>query len=305
MIARRPLGRTGLHVSEIGFGALEIGRDWAADVNEDPSHPDPAEAARVLNGILDLGINFIDTAPAYWHSEEFIGQALAHRRAEFILATKVGEHCDRSGSVYDYSHEATLRFIDNSLRKLHTDRIDLLQIHSASLEVLERGETWAAMDEARRAGKVLHLGMTGGVKECLRAVELGGYETIQVPYNLLALEAEEKLLPLAREKGIGVIIMRGLAGGKLSAKFERLADERLKSSIRALLPFVGEGKPAADLPQLAIGYVLAHPAVSTVIAGSRRLEHVRHNRIASERPLPSDYVHQVAAQARSLAARTW
>src|SRR6187399_3129264 len=95
----RPLGATGLQVSEIGFGALEIGRDWAADVNPDPSHPSESDAARVLNGLLDIGVNFIDTAPAYWYSEEFIGKALAHRRTEYILATKVGEHCDPHGSV--------------------------------------------------------------------------------------------------------------------------------------------------------------------------------------------------------------
>jgi len=221
MIPRRPLGRTGLEVSEIGFGALEIGRDWAQDVNPDPSHLSEAEAGRVLNGVLDLGINFIDTAPAYWHSEAFIGSAISHRRDEFILATKVGEHCNPSGSVYDYSAKATAGFIDSSLCKLKTDRIDLIQIHSASMEVLEKGETFEALRTAREAGKVLHIGMTGGVNECLRAVELGGYETVQVPYNLLGLSAEDRLLPLAREKGIGVIIMRGLAGGKLSEKFER------------------------------------------------------------------------------------
>lgn len=114
----RALGNTGLHVSEIGLGALEIGRNWAPDVNLDPGHLTRNEAAKMLNETLDAGVNFIDTAPAYWYSEEFIGYALNSRRDEFILATKTGEHCDPNGSVYDYSYEATLRFIENSLKRL-------------------------------------------------------------------------------------------------------------------------------------------------------------------------------------------
>ncbi len=303
-IRKRPLGTTGLHVSEIGFGALEIGRDWAGDVDPNPKHLTESEAARLLNQVLDTGINFIDTAPAYWHSEEFIGRSIAHRRDEFILATKVGEHCDERGSVYDYSREATRRFIDESLRRLRTDTIDLIQIHSASLEVLERGETWEALDEARRAGKVRHIGMTGGVREAVRAIELGGYETVQVPYNLLALEAEEKLLPLARERGIGVIIMRGLAGGKLSPKFENLQNEKLREAVRGFLQFVGPDG-ARDLVHLAIGYVLGAPEVSTVIVGSRKFEHVQTNLTAARDSLPAELREKVRSYARSFAVRAW
>lgn len=297
---KRALGSTGLNVSQIGFGALEIGRDWAPDVNSDPSHPDEKEAAHVLNGILDLGINFIDTAPAYWHSEEFIGKAISHRRTEFILATKVGEHCDPEGSIYDYSGNACVQFIENSLRKLKTDHIDLLQIHSASVEVLERGEVLEAMLRAKQQGKVRFVGMTGGVRECLRAIELGGYETVQFPYNLLTLDSEERLLSLAREKGIGVIIMRGLAGGKLTSKFENLKDEELREKIRGLVPFTGEGTSAEDIAHLAIQYILAEQAVSTIILGTRRLERVRENLARAAKPIPTDLIERVREYAREL-----
>jgi len=303
----RTLGSTGLKVSEIGFGALEIGRDWAADVNADPRHPTEADAARVLNGLLDRGINFIDTAPAYWYSEEFIGKAISHRRSEFILATKVGEHCDPNGSVYDYSAEATHRFIDTSLQRLRTDRIDLLQIHSASIEVLERGETLSAMQEAQRAGKVRHLGMTGGVAECTRALELGGYETVQFPYNLTNMSAEERLLPLAREKNAGVIIMRGLAGGKLTRKYTALQDESLRASINGYAEIAEELQ--ADRPDplaaLAIAYVLQRPEVSSVILGTRRLEAVDENLAAAGAYLPPELVEKVQAYARAREWRTW
>lgn len=301
----RPLGLTGLNVSEVGFGALEIGRDWAPDVNADPSHPDAAEAGRVLNGVLDRGINFIDTAPAYWYSEEFIGSSIAHRRAEFVLATKVGEHCDPSGSVYDYSGEATLRFVDQSLRRLRTDRIDLLQIHSASVEVLERGETLQAMEEARRTGKALHLGMTGGVDECVRAIELGGYETVQVPYNLLNSAAAARLLPLARERGVGVIIMRGLAGGKLTPKYRRLDDGALRSAVEGFDHLAASDPSIDGLDHLAVAFALAPPEVSSVIFGTRRLEAVDRNIALADKPVPTAILARAAELSQTCGGLGW
>jgi aryl-alcohol dehydrogenase-like predicted oxidoreductase len=300
----RPLGATALMVSEIGFGALEIGRDWAPDVNADASHPTEAEAVRVLNEVLDLGVNFIDTAPAYWSSEEFIGKALSHRRSEYILATKVGEHCDRSGSFYDYSYDATLRFVDESLRRLQTDYIDLLQIHSASMEVLERGETLDAMRAAQSAGKVRHLGMTGGVAECERALEIGGYETAQFPYNLLNVSAEDRLLHLAREKQAGVIIMRGLAGGKLSQKYKNLQDAELRGLV-AEFDSIGPQQTADPLVHLSVGYLLAREEVSSVIVGSRRVEAVRQNIDVSQIPLETALLDRAREMARRVTVRTW
>lgn len=168
-------------------------------------------------------------------------------------------------------------FIDQSLERLKTDVIDLLQIHSASMEVLERGETLGAMQAAQRAGKVRHIGMTGGVAECVRALELGDYETVQFPYNLLNLAAEDRLLALAREKNAGVIIMRGIAGGKLSAKFENLKDD-LKEAEGRYWRFHEVRRPggkARDLVHLSLGYLLSRPEVSSVIIGTRHLENVR------------------------------
>lgn len=302
--ALRPLGATGLQVSEIGFGALEIGRDWAGDINDDPSHPDEAEAARTLNGLLDLGVNFIDTAPAYWQSEEFIGRAISHRRSEYILATKVGEHCDRDGSYYDYSAPATTAFIDRSLKLLKTDVIDLIQIHSASMEVLERGETLGALEEARDAGKVRFIGISGGVNECIRAIELGGYDTVQFPYNLLNREAEQLLFPLAHERGVGTIIMRPLAGGKLTAKCARIEDPALREAIAGFAPFA-PGESLEGLADLALRWVLAQPEVSTLIAGTRRLQTLQRNLEASQLRLDPEQIKSVRAYAETLQVECW
>lgn len=304
-ITRRPLGRTGLEVSEIGFGALEIGRDWAADVNPG-SHAAPtfAEAERTLNGVLDLGINLIDTAPAYWDSEDFIGRALAHRRGEYVLATKVGEHCDRSGSKYDYSAEATRDFIDESLRRLRTDHIDLLQIHSASIEVLERGETWGAMDEARRAGKVRFLGMTGGVAPAVRAIELGGYDTVQVPYHLLNIEANERLFALAEERGVGVLIMRSLAGGKLTAKFERHADAAVRDAIRTFLELTPGGSPD-ELAGVALKFALAPRTVTSLLVGSRSTDRLKGSIAAARGTLDPATIERAKQLSRAISLRVW
>jgi aryl-alcohol dehydrogenase-like predicted oxidoreductase len=304
VLPTRPLGRTGLEVSVIGLGALEIGRDWAADVDPDPHHLAESDAINFVHEVLDLGINFIDTAPAYWYSEEFLGKALRGQRDKVILATKVGEHCDPSGSVYDYSFDATLRFIDRSLERLGTDYIDLVQIHSAPLDVLERGETYSALEKAKKDGKVLHIGMTGGVQECRRAIELGVYDTVQVPYNLLNIAAERDVLPLAANRQVGVIVMRGLAGGKLTSKYRNLQDELLRRKISSFERFVGPGK-ATDLAHLAVGYLLASPEVSTVIVGSRKAEHVRNNIKAALDPLPASLVNELRAHAASLDSHVW
>lgn len=304
LLPKRPLGRTGLLVSSIGLGALEIGRDWAGDVDPDPRHLTEAEAIRFVHEVIDRGINFIDTAPAYWHSEEFLGKALRGRRDQVILATKVGEHCDRSGSYYDYSYEATLAFVDRSLQRLATDTIDLIQIHSAPIDVLERGETLAALQHARQAGKVRHIGMTGGVRECERAIELGGYETVQVPYNLLNLQAEARLLALARDQQVGVLVMRGLAGGKLTEKYSNIADESLREKIRSFEKFLGESG-ARDLVHLAIGYLLANHEVSSVLVGSRKISHLEKSIAAALAPLDASLVEEIRRHAAALGVSVW
>ena len=282
----RKLGRTGLEVSEIGFGALEIGRNWGIRVGDDYGRPDETEAIRVLNAVLDAGITFIDTAPAYELSEERIGKAISHRRGEFILATKVGERRnDGEDSFYDYSYAATLAFIEQSLRRMRTDVIDLVQIHSAPVDVIRKGETLAAFRKAQEQGKVRFVGITGAVESAIEAVKTGDYDTVQVSYNIAYREPEKELFPLARQQGIGVIIKDGLGAGRLTDKAMALPDERRADRERAkrLKETLVDPKawrttlPTRTLPELAIRFVLANQAVSTVILGTRKRENLTAN----------------------------
>lgn len=160
----RPLGRTGLVSTLIGFGALEIGRDWGLGDAGERARPDDEEAGRVLDGILDLGVSLIDTAAAYHRSEERIGAHLSGRRSEYVLATKCGEHNREPETFYDIRYEAIKRSVDENLDKLRTDVLDLVQIHFGpdQRKALEDGETVSPMKDARAEGKVRFLGATTG-----------------------------------------------------------------------------------------------------------------------------------------------
>jgi aryl-alcohol dehydrogenase-like predicted oxidoreductase len=273
----RKLGRTDLIVSEIALGGLEIGRDWG--IGSDIAKPDEADATRLLHRALDLGINFIDTAPAYQLSEERIGKALKGKRDKLYLATKCGEWFDGKRSVYDYSARETKRFIENSLRQLQTDYLDLLQIHSGSAEVVRRGETLRAMQDAQRDGKVRFLGISCDTTEAaLAALDDGGYDTIQVSYNPLQREMEPVLMK-AKENNIGVIIKDGLAHGRMTPRYRALPESDTKRIEELQMLAQSEGM---TLPELSLRFVLANDAVSTIIAGTKKLEHLEENVVVSD-----------------------
>jgi aryl-alcohol dehydrogenase-like predicted oxidoreductase len=182
-VKTRKLGRTGLQVSEIGFGALEIGRAWGLPIEGDFAVPSEQEVHALLDRVLELGINLIDTAPAYMLSEERIGKLLKHRRKEFYLASKCGEHFDGYDSRYDFSQAGTLRFIVASLERLQTDYLDLVQIHCGpdEEETIQRGETLEGMLRAKQQGKVRWVGVSCHAGGARVALDKGGYDVLQLP----------------------------------------------------------------------------------------------------------------------------
>lgn len=291
----RTLGRTGLEVSALGLGALEVGRPWGLRVGTPEGQP-PAEeeAGALLNLALDLGINFIDTAAAYWASEERIGRHISSRRNEFVLASKWGEWCDASGSVYDYSPEAFWKFLESSLHKLNTDRIDLYQIHSGSEELVREGEALAEMQKARDQGKIRFIGLSCDARAAEAAIESGAFDTIQISYNILDRHMEDRVLPMAEAADVGVIVKDPLAAGRLTQKYELLGEdqEQLKLTIQRLAGLAGMW--GMRLPELALQFVLANPAVSTAIAGTRSQVHLEENTASVDAsPLSPDQLEQV------------
>jgi len=278
----RRLGRTELLVSEIGFGALEIGRHWPnwRRAFDDFQKPSDSEAIRLVHQAIDLGIDLFDTAPAYVDSERLLGAALRGKRKDLVVATKCGEWFDGTASRYDYSYEEVFRFVESSLRNLQTEFVDILQIHSGSEEVIRRGETMAAMKVVQQQGKARFLGVSvDSEAAALAAIEVGDYDCIQVSYNLLNRMMESTVLQLAKQKDIGIIVKDGLNTGRLSGKSSDVPDESLRSRIERFQSRALEAQ--LSLPEYALRFVLSHDAVSSVIVGTKRGDHVIANVAAS------------------------
>lgn len=291
----RTLGRTGLSVPVLGFGALEIGRNWPywRKEKDDFSKPSETDAVSVIHAAIDAGINFFDTAPAYHHSEEILGKAFKGKRKNIIIATKCGEWFDGNNSVYNYSYSETLKFVENSLRLLQTDYVDILQIHSASTEVIKNGETVAAMKEAQRQGKVRFLGLSTEYEETsLIAIESGDFDTIQISYNAMNLAMAKKVFPKAGERSVGIIIKDGMARGKLSQKYTEVESAEEKSIIVKLKEIAAAS--GMSIAELAVRFVQSNQSVSSIIIGTKNLHHLQSNLDSIHRgPLSQEMVRSI------------
>lgn len=283
----------GMDVTFIGFGALEIGRDWGLGDADEKRRPDDEAAGEVLRAVLDLGINLIDTASAYHRSEERIGRTIAGRRGEYVLASKCGEHSDEPRTFYDFSYAGISASIDRSLRLLQTDVIDLMQIHFGPDPegVLDRGETVAAMKDAQRAGKVRFLGASIDGALATRCIESGDFDVMQLGYSLVA-QGNTENIRLARSKGIGVLVRSGLAAGALTSRvIPHLNDEvRHIDKVRKLLALVGGDGDA--LTSLALNFLYENDGISSVLVGSKRVAHVKANLDLLERPVDPEVMAQ-------------
>ena len=271
----RRLGRTDLQVSEISLGTVELGMDYGIPVQGDHLQPSEADAARTLNCALDLGINLIDTAQAYGESEAIIGRALKFRRSEYILATKISS-VSWEGYTGTELREQVETSITESLRTLQTDIIDLLYIHNATPELIQCGEIVEIMQRAQEVGYARFIGTTTyGEAAPLAVLEDGRFDCIQLAYNLLDRQFEERVLPLAKENDVGVVIRSALLKGALTYRYAHLPEE-----LRELRTVVDEVNSlcraqSSSLPELAYRFVLAHPAVSTALVGTGRVHELQ------------------------------
>ena len=306
----RQLGRTGLQISEISFGAVEIGLAYGIPVGGKVEKPSEKDAHDLLHAALDMGINFIDTARGYGESEEIIGRALKGRRDEYTLATKSFHFADRDLSVKE-QRDAVRESIETSLHTLQTDVIDVFQIHNITREVVERGDVLQVLQDAQKAGKMRYLGCTVyGVDDPLVVIEDGHWDVIQVAYNMLDRRLEEKVLPLAAEKGVAVTVRSVLLKGSLTPRYAHLPDSlaELKGAAAQLAEIVGD--ECESLPEAAFRYVLANPHVSSALVGTGKLRNL--NRAAdyvSKGPLSDELIaaiHSVnVADVNLLNPGTW
>ena len=294
----RTLGRTGLRVSDVGFGAMTIGGEAFGPT-------DDAESLRALHHALDVGMNFIDTADAYGrgHSEELIAQVLKTRRNEVVLATKGGNQYTLRPLVRNFDPDYIAGALEQSLRRLQIEAIDLYQLHNPTAEVMRRGEIFELLDRLRRQGKIRYYGVSlETAADGLVAIQTGKPDTLQVVYNILHQDPEDQLFPLARKENIGIIarvpLERGLLAGRFTAPdaFARGDFRARMFSGEALAPlnaaigklgFLVKGD-VPNLAQAAMRFVLSHPAVSSVIPGIRTVQQVDDNAAASGKPLPGE-----------------
>lgn len=240
----------------LGFGAFKIGRNQGIHFAQPYDLPDEADAAALLHAVLDLGIGYIDTAPAYGLSEERIGRAIAHRRREFVLSTKVGETFEDGISTHDFSAGAVRRSIERSLRRLKTEVLDIVFVHAHrdDLRILEQSDVAVTLLALRDAGLIRAVGFSGYTTAAFRAA-LTWSDALMVAYHA----EDPSLAPILDEaaaRGVAVIVKKGLASGRLA-------------------------------PAAALAFALAHPAVDSVVVGSLNIAHLHENLRIAERARPA------------------
>ncbi len=279
------LGRTGLEVTRLGYGAMEL-REAPDDVSE-----------RVLNAVLDAGITFIDTSNDYGHSEEMIGKFISGRRSEYYLATKSG--CPPGGGEHVWTRENLFRGLHESLRRLNTDYVDIMQLHNAKVEDVDRGGLVDALEEMREQGKVRWIGASAVLPSIATFVEREAFDEYQIPYSGLDPAHEEVITDAARS-GAGTVIRGGVQQGEPGVSnrgrperwtpFEAAGLDDLRST--------GESRTA-----FMLRYTLAHPDLHTTIVGTQNIDHLRENVEVAERgPLPPDTYAEAKRRLQTLEA---
>jgi aryl-alcohol dehydrogenase-like predicted oxidoreductase len=272
----REFGKTGLKVSVVGFGAGHIG-------NPDQSEKD-IEA--LLNELLEMGINLIDTARSYGESETRIGRHLGQKRTEFILSTKVGyTFFDKP----DWSYDATMGTIDEALMRLRTDYLDIVHLHSCDKWFLEQGDAILALENAKEMGKIRVAAYSGENDALSFAIESGRFDSIQCSVNLFDQGSSKKLLPSAAGKGMGIIAKRPL--GNAVWRYTSRPDGHGHAVYYDRFLQMNADTHGLAWPELALRFTAFSPHVSTLIAGTSDLKHLKEDLLMVEKgPLPSDVV---------------
>lgn len=238
--------RNRLDVTPLGYGAFKIGRHEGTKYPTGYELPDDRSVDRLLNGLLDMGINYLDTAPAYGSSEERIGRFIGHRGNEYLISTKVGESFESGRSSFDFSADAVKASVERSLRRLRRDVLDLVFVHAPrdDVHVLKATDVVATLVELKDRGRIRGLGLSAHTVEAA-TMALSWADAVMIEYHA---ENPSMLEVLDRAAGLGVMVMvkKGLASGRLP-------------------------------PAAAIRHVLAHAAVTSLLIATLDFEHLRQN----------------------------
>lgn len=293
---RRAFGKTGMQVSVLGFGGAEIGFEGASDET----------VTKVLNEALDAGLNVIDTAECYNDSEEKIGRAVSHRRGDYHLFTKVG-HEHGLGKGEDWSEASILRTVERALKRLKTDALDLVQLHSCSMAVLRKGEATGALEKARAAGKTRFIGYSGDGVNALVAIESGRFDALQTSISIADQQVLADVLPAAAARGMGVIAKRPVANAvwrhetMVTNPYQQPYWKRLRE-----LQYEFCRKPLGEAVATALRFTLSQPGVHTAIVGTTKPGRYAQNAAAAALgPLPRAEVDAIMARWKAVAKPDW
>jgi aryl-alcohol dehydrogenase-like predicted oxidoreductase len=278
----RSLGRTGIQVSPYALGALMFATSMGND---------PADSARLIHKALDAGINFVDTADAYGDSEDVVGRALEGRRDDVVLATKFSRPTGQDPNQQGASRRWIVTAVENSLRRLRTDHIDLYQLHRPDPRT-DIEETLSALTDLIRSGKVRAIGASNTPASDIVEAQwvaqqhgLARFHTEQPAYSILSRGIEREVLPAAQRFGMGTLVWGPLGQGMLTGRAGRghndlkragllrhLNDERRFDVVEQLVPLATEaGLPMAHL---AMAFTIAHPGVTSALVGVRTPDHL-------------------------------
>ena len=289
---KKILGRTGLEVTQLGYGAMGIRgpKAWGIRVVSEE------EAARFLNVVLDSGINFIDTSPDYGISEHRIGRYISARRSEFYLATKCGcvykQRDDHLELDHVWKKDVIDKNIQTSLQRLRTDHIDILQFHGGDPETLQREGLIDLLQDFRSQGLIRFIGVSTALPHLPAFIELGAFDTFQIPYSCLEPNHHD-LITRAAESGAGIIIRGGIAKGGPESEIQRASLNEIweKAQLDDLLD---DGIKSAEL---ILRYTLSHPHCHTTIVGTCNDGHLAENLAAAESgPLPAPLYNEITTR---------
>ena len=282
-LVKAVLGRTGMEVTRLGYGAMAL-RDTSNQISE-----------TILNEVIDHGVNFIDTSNDYGNSEEMIGKFISHRRSEYFLATKCG--CPSAGGDHIWTRENLFRGLHESLKRLNTDYIDLMQLHNATVDDVDQGGLIDLLEEMREQGKVKWIGSSSISPSIETFIKRGDFDEYQIPYSGLDRD-HEKIISDASASGAGTVIRGGVQQGEPGPNSRGRLDKWEQFESAQLDDLMDNGESRTGF---LLRYTMTHPDIDTIIVGTKNSEHLIDNiQMVQRGPLPEDIY--IEAKARLIKA---